>query len=188
MQNLFDAIRHYDFTLYLYFHRANLNYPALGLLFYFFAAYGVIISVLSTIYLIWQRRINALIGAALATGVALITDIIISIFWSRPRPFISHPELVFPENVNISIHTSSFSSSHTYIAFAIATAIFLYGHKKLGVFLFAVAILVAISRIGVGLHYPSDVIGGALLGIASGIFSFLFVHKSQKYWKLEDVS
>lgn len=182
MQSVFDTIRHYDFQLYLFFHRANLQHPILGLFFYIFSAYGVVISVLSTIYLIWQKRVNALICATLATGIAIILDIAISLFWNRPRPFISHPDLVLPENFSLSIQSSSFPSSHTYIAFAIAISVLLYGHKKLGGFLFLIAILVAISRIGVGLHYPSDVIGGAFLGIASGIFAYLSVHKWEKNW------
>jgi undecaprenyl-diphosphatase len=182
MQTIFDVIRHYDYSIYLFFHGINQSHPSLGLFVYGFARYGVIISILSSIYLIWQRKINALICAFMATGIALIVDILISLFWNRPRPFISHPDLIIPHNLGVSLSTSSFASSHTYIAFAIATAIFLYGHKRLGTALYIVAILVAISRIGVGLHYPSDVIAGALLGIASGIFAFLIVHKNQKYW------
>ncbi len=182
MQSLFDTIRKYDYQLYLFFHRANLQHPYLGVFFYFFSAYGVLISVLSSIYLIWQKRVNALICSTIASGIAIILDIAISLFWNRPRPFISHPDLVLPSNFNLSVQSSSFPSSHTYIAFAIATSVLLYGHKRLGTLLFIVALLVAISRIGVGLHYPSDVIGGALLGVASGIFAYLFVHKWEKNW------
>lgn len=182
MQSIFDFIRSYDFRLYLFFHRANLNYPDLGYLFYVFARYGIILSVLSTIYLIWQKRINALLCAFFASGIAILVDILISLFWSRPRPFISHPDLISVRTIGFDVSSSSFASSHTYIAFAIATSIFLYGHKKLGTFLYLIAIAIAVSRIGVGLHYPTDVIGGALLGIASGIFAFLIVHKNQKHW------
>lgn len=182
MQGILDFIRSYDYKLYLFFHRANLNYPDLGLLFYMFARYGIILSILSSIYLIWQKRINALLCAFFASGIAIFVDILISMFWQRPRPFISHPDLISSRTIGLDISSSSFASSHTYIAFAIATSIFLYGHKKLGIVLYLVAIAVAISRIGVGLHYPTDVIGGALLGIASGIFAFLIVHKNQKHW------
>ena len=57
---------------------------------------------------------------------------------------------------------------------AIATVIFCY-NKKAGILFFAGSFLISISRIFVGLHWLSDVLGGFLIGIISGlIITFLF--------------
>ncbi|MCX5853928.1 MAG: phosphatase PAP2 family protein [Deltaproteobacteria bacterium] len=48
------------------------------------------------------------------------------------------------------------------------------------------AVLVAIGRIGAGLHYPSDTVAGALLGIASGIAAHWFIRKNEHRWAVED--
>jgi undecaprenyl-diphosphatase len=64
----------------------------------------------------------------------------------------------------------SFPSNHAFNNFAAAT--FYYKlFPKLKWILFITASLIAISRVYMGLHYPSDILGGALLGI---IFGYLF--------------
>lgn len=183
MQNYLDAIRRYDLKTYTKIYQTGYQNPQLYQFFLIFSRYGILIFFLSFIYLIWVRKINALICSGFALAIAGSIDLIIYIVWKRPRPYIAHADIVssIPENATVDI--SSFPSSHTYIAFAIATSIFLYGHKRLGSFLFLMAILVAISRIGVGLHYPSDIIGGAMLGIFSGIFAYYVIHKIEKYWE-----
>jgi undecaprenyl-diphosphatase len=149
--------------------------------FYFFGRYGIVLFFLSFIYLILKKKIRAFLCILLAMGVAGTVDFLIFMFWQRPRPFITHSDMV--SNIySTSASLSSFPSSHTYIAFAIATSIFLYGHKRLGSILFVLAILVAVGRIGLGLHYPSDVIGGILLGILSGVAVFFMV----KNWERRD--
>ncbi len=62
----------------------------------------------------------------------------------------------------------SFPSDHATAAFAIAVAIFLR-HRKAGTLALILATLVSISRVALGTHYPSDVIGGALLGTAAAL-------------------
>ena len=175
MQSFLERTRFYDFHGYYGIYQAGLNSPALGSFFYFFAKYGIIFFFLSFTYLIWMKKIRAFLCTLLAMGVAGLVDFIVMMIWKRPRPFVTYVGLVGPEIEGMRVDMASFPSSHTYVAFAIATSVFLYGHKRLGSFLFILAILVALSRIGAGLHYPSDVIGGTLLGIASGVFVYLLV-------------
>jgi len=178
-----DDVRQRDLAVYSKIYQLGFENPALYQFFLFFSRYGILLFFLSFIYLIWVKRINALICSMFALGIAGLIDLIIFIFWKRPRPFIAHANLVSAVADTSKVDIASFPSSHTYIAFAIATSIFLYGHKKLGAILFLIAILVAVSRVGVGLHYPSDIIGGATLGIFSGIFACYITHKIERYWE-----
>ena len=178
-----DKIRYYDFVIYLRLHQASNDFVFLHRFFDLFAKYGVLIPFLAFIYLIWTKRINALICSFFAMALAGIADLTIYLFWKRPRPYVTHAKQIIISPGDYTVDMTSFPSSHTYLAFAVATSIFLYGHKKLGIFLFLVATGVAISRIATGLHYPSDTIGGALLGISAGIFAYIIVHKSEKRWE-----
>ncbi len=64
--------------------------------------------------------------------------------------------------------SSSFPSTHSAFAFAAATAIFM-NHKKSGIAVFVAALLVSFSRLYLFLHYPTDVLAGAALGVIMGI-------------------
>lgn len=60
---------------------------------------------------------------------------------------------------------SSFPSDHAVLVFALATALFL-AHRGVGAFAYAWAFfVVCLPRVYLGLHYPSDIVGGAVIGI-----------------------
>lgn len=184
MDTFFNKIRYYDYHIYLFFHNAISGRPWLNGFYLFFAKYGIVLCLLSFIYLVLKRKIEAFITSFVAMGFAITADFFISMFWRRPSPYLAHSdEVLTPITHGLKVSATSFPSVHTYIAFAIATSIFLYGHKRLGSALFVVAALIGIGRVGAGLHYPTDVIGGAFLGIASGILAFLLVHSAEKRWK-----
>jgi len=184
MNNIWNTIRYWDYHLYKFLHGAIAGRPWLNESYLFFAKYGIVIIFLSSIYLIWKKKINAFVCAFFAMSISGLVDLAIIFIWKRPRPFIAHSnEIMTPITQGLRVDSASFPSAHTYFAFAIATAVFLYGHRKLGTILFIVALLIGIGRIGAGLHYPSDVIAGALLGIASGIFAYLIVHGREKKWQ-----
>lgn len=83
----------------------------------------------------------------------------IRLFYHRPRPF-----LALQVNQLLTSNEWSFPSGHATFFFAMATAIYLY-NKKWGVFFFTAAILMTISRVIAGIHYPSDIVGGAIIGV-----------------------
>lgn len=63
----------------------------------------------------------------------------------------------------------SFPSSHTAIVFALAVTIYLH-NKKLGVLFLIIALLVGIGRVLAKVHFPVDIVGGAILGMLSALF------------------
>ncbi|MER5771658.1 phosphatase PAP2 family protein [Streptomyces sp. NPDC001985] len=106
--------------------------------------------------------VTGLVWAPLAAAAAVVVNIPIRGFVERPRPFVDHQGL----EVLVSGKTDySFVSDHSTMAMAIAVGIFL-AHRKLGFAALGLAILEGFLRIYMGVHYPTDVIGGFALGTA----------------------
>jgi undecaprenyl-diphosphatase len=83
----------------------------------------------------------------------------------RERPFVTHPSI---EKLS-EAGSSSFPSGHTLEAFALATALSLmFSRKKIVIPVFIWAMLVAYSRMALGVHYPSDVLAGIIIGTFIG--------------------
>ena len=94
----------------------------------------------------------------------IITNLIIKNWVARVRPYelIEGLELIIERQ-----HDFSFPSGHTTNSFACAWVIFRMEKKRWGVPALVLAILISLSRLYVGVHYPTDVIGGMAIGIFS---------------------
>ena len=111
---------------------------------------------------------------AYETGVALIgaggAAFILKKIVQRDRPATTYPGLIIPK-VNETDY--SFPSGHASFAFATATSLSLAFPKWYVIIpSFIYAGTVAYSRLYLGVHYPSDVIGGAIIGIASSYITY----------------
>ncbi|MFJ2115028.1 MULTISPECIES: phosphatase PAP2 family protein [unclassified Streptomyces] len=106
--------------------------------------------------------VAGLIWAPLAAGVALLINIPIRGFVERPRPFLDHEGL----DVLVAGKTDySFVSDHATMAMAIGAGVFI-AHRKFGLAAIGLALLEGFCRVYMGVHYPTDVIGGFALGTA----------------------
>jgi undecaprenyl-diphosphatase len=109
---------------------------------------------------------RASLSAVLAAGLALAIDQVIAQVWLRERPAAVHPHETF---LVIGPSTDpSFPSDHAAAAFAIAFTVWLVS-RKLGAAFLVGAAVVAMSRVFVGLHYPSDIAAGAVVGLLAAL-------------------
>ncbi len=106
------------------------------------------------------RKIGFLCFIALLVNF-LCCNVILKNFIARPRPYtmIEGLELLVKEASDFS-----FPSGHTAASFACAWILLFKLPKKAGVPLFILAALIGLSRLYIGIHYPTDVLGGFLLG------------------------
>ena len=103
-------------------------------------------------------------SALVAAAVAMLANQAIAHAWERPRPFTDHPALT--HLLSAPSADPSFPSDHAAAAFAIAFAVLAFSRRAGALFLVA-ATLIGVSRIALGMHYPSDVVAGMLVGFAS---------------------
>ena len=74
----------------------------------------------------------------------------------------------------------SFPSGHTAASFASVTALYLAGEKKMWKAALVLAVLIALSRLYLYVHYPTDIIGGVIFGSLSGYLGYKIVEWIQK--------
>ena len=128
---------------------------------------GIFWILLTVAMLCFKQTRKAGIYSACALILSLIVNnIILKNLVGRVRPY----ELV--EGLQCIVgpaHDASFPSGHTGASFASAVAIYKQIPKKFAVFFIVLASLIAISRLYVGIHYPTDVLGGLVTGIGIGL-------------------
>ena len=119
-----------------------------------------------------REKLQLFFVAAISSIIARygVTELI-RYFYYRPRPFIE-----LSVNQLLPHTASSFPSGHATFFFAMATAIYLY-NKKWGIGFFIAATLITVSRVIAGIHYPSDIIGGAVIGVLVAYATFYVVRK-----------
>jgi undecaprenyl-diphosphatase len=108
-----------------------------------------------------RRRQRVAVMAGVAAVAALVLAALIGHVHYRPRPFLvaaAHAHLLIAHGTD-----SSFPSDHTTLAFAVAVGLAPLG-AAWGALLGLFAVWVAVARVFVGVHWPSDVLAGALLG------------------------
>lgn len=129
---------------------------------------------LVVIYIVWwfpKRYHGAVSGlyrlaqsiefvASLAMTYIVVQFIKVAIASPRPFAVLPHTVLLIPDQGGFS-----FPSMHTALTVAVAVSVFVH-HRRLGTLLLVFALLVGISRIYVGVHYPVDVLVGGLIGWA----------------------
>jgi undecaprenyl-diphosphatase len=109
---------------------------------------------------------RAAVAAGLSAGLGLAVAQVITRIVDRPRPFVAHPAAVHL----FSHHAADpgFPSDHATAAFAIGVALLLR-NRLWGAIVLVFATILAVGRVAMGVHYPTDVIGGAVLGTLAAL-------------------
>lgn len=137
----------------------------------FLGEYGLAAALVLMVPLLWlmvRRRPDApqavamVAWAPLAAAVAYGFNQPISALVARPRPFLDHDDIV---PMLEGKGGWSFVSDHSSAAMAIAVGLLLV-HRKLGLVAVAIALSQGVLRLTLGVHYPSDVVGGIALATA----------------------
>jgi membrane-associated phospholipid phosphatase len=140
----------------------------------FFGEYYLYVILLVLAYFLYQeiqaRRMQKIYGYLVAILAALVARFgvaeLIRLYYHRPRPFLA---LHLPHLLTDTSY--SFPSGHTIFLFGLATGVF-FVNRKFAYFLYASGIIVGLARVAGGVHYPSDILGGAVLGICTGVLVY----------------
>lgn len=115
-----------------------------------------------------KPALNAFLAALI--GWQLL-DRLVALIWFRPRPeltLLSSKELIFERTLY------SFPSDHATVFTALILSFWLSGLPRLSYFLIVIAILNLLPRVLTGLHYPTDILAGILIGVVSVFLVKLF--------------
>lgn len=134
---------------------------------------GMLWIVLTLILLIIPktRKTGVILAAALLVDL-LLCNVLLKNIVARIRPY----------DVNTTIKLLvkklkdySFPSGHTAASFASVTALYLTGEKKLWIPALVIAVLIAVSRLYLYVHFPTDILGGIIFGSLSGWIGYRIV-------------
>lgn len=115
----------------------------------------------------WKKRVFVLLGLALSAILSrgLLVPLI-RFFYHRLRPFDAL-------DIQALFTSSSFSfpSGHAALFFALSFFVFLFS-KKIGLLFLSFSLIVSLFRVSAGVHFPSDILGGMIVGALSAFVVF----------------
>jgi undecaprenyl-diphosphatase len=139
----------------------------------FLGEYGLLVAMVLLVVWCWwsvRRRggeeaapsVAALVWTPLAAAIAVLVNVPIRGFVERPRPFLVHQglDVLVPGKTDYS-----FVSDHATLTMAMGAALFV-ANRRFGLVGIGLALLEGFCRVYMGVHYPTDVVGGFALGTA----------------------
>ena len=173
MDILLDIVHSVDYGVLAYISehwRGGLS-DTVWKVFSLMGSYGAVWIALAVLLLFFRttRRAGAAMLIALGVGY-LLGNVFLKNLVMRPRPFVSHTDLTALLDPG---DQWSFPSGHALSSFAVATALYFFHHKT-GFLALLLAAAIAFSRLYASVHYPTDVLAGAVIGILCGlVFAWL---------------
>jgi undecaprenyl-diphosphatase len=152
------------------------QWPDLVILFFkwitYFGGAGLTISVQLLLHIAGPAFLKpAVLAASLALSISHLIAIFMKRFFRRIRPYLALPDA---KVYGYLFKDHSFPSGHSTAIFSVAVP-YCMSIPELAPLLLPFAALVAFSRVVLGVHYPSDIAAGAILGSLTALFFSYFI-------------
>ena len=152
---------------------------------------GIFLIILSIVLTFFKktRRYGTAMCIGLAVAFAFV-NLYLKVVIARPRPYLDENSVFYQFWTMTGRHTESdksFPSGHTNAAFATMIPLFILGRKRWSWTALAFAILMGVSRIYLSVHYPTDVIAGAITGTIGGLIGVLIATRLPRKWYAWDL-
>ncbi|MGI9118494.1 MAG: phosphatase PAP2 family protein [Minisyncoccia bacterium] len=128
---------------------------------------------------ILRRRVKEIIFIFSGAGLSWALVTVLKDLFVNPRPFILYPSI---ETLFRFGSLESFPSGHSAFYAALAVSIFAY-HRRAGIWFALGAVVIGVSRIIAGVHFPLDVLFGFIFGASVAILVYVFFRKLAKMYK-----
>lgn len=141
-----------------------------------YLAYFLIVALLALVFFSSYSKREKWMLLVVAGAASIIARFgvaeLIRFFYHRPRPFAALPGVhqLFTDSA------WAFPSGHATFFFALSTVAYLY-NKKWGIGFFIATVLITVSRVISGVHYPSDILGGAAIGVVVAYGTFYLARR-----------
>ena len=176
MDILIDIVHTMDYSILAYISEKwrGGSLDTVCKLFSLLGNYGAVWIALAVLLLFFRKTRRAGLAMLIALGVGYaVGNVWLKELVMRPRPFVTHTDLTPLLDPG---DRWSFPSGHALSSFAAATALFFF-HKKTGLLAYLLAACIAFSRLYASVHYPTDVLAGAVLGILCGLAAAWFADR-----------
>lgn len=161
----------FDAHVSLFLNSYTFNHLFVGYTAILFAAYVPYFLIMGLLFFVFRNKKVLFVALLAGLTARYAVKALILLIYTSSRPYVGDTDitLLIPPIVSEEYHT--FPSGHALFFFAMSAVIYRHD-KRLGIFFFIASALMGIARVMVGAHYPSDIIGGAVIGALVG---FLFV-------------
>lgn len=118
-----------------------------------------------------DRNQKACVCSAITIGIAMGFVLVANSIWRHPHPFQDMPQLLdaVTNRIFYPIHDPSFPSNSSCLTFAAAAGVWHF-NRKWGYMMLVPAVLMPLAKVYAAVYYPSDIIGGMIVGILTSYF------------------
>lgn len=136
-----------------------------------FATRIVYVAFIALLIIMALQKDERFIRVVLVTGISFVMLSVLRRIFNSERPYTKYD---FEPIMKKDKTGESMPSRHVFSAFVIGIAFF-YIQPWMGIIVFVLGVIMCFGRVIAGVHFPKDVIAGAIIGIVSGIIGFYIV-------------